>query len=231
MKVENPFLSNHPPGIMQNHPIAQFEIGNYKNFVYFILDWKTRHAAIVDPQKNLSIPLEALEKYKFQITQVFLTHTHWDHVAGLPELLTRFPEITVTLHEADLHRIQPILRSSVKIRKATDGEILTVGTLQIKVIHTPGHSAGECCFLTNTTPPYLLTGDTIFVRDCGCTDLPTGNIEEMFCSLQKIKKLPSNSIVLPGHHYAPECGSTLQKELLESPPFACQTVQELDQLP
>lgn len=213
-------------------PVAQFEIGNLRNFVYLILDWSTREAAIVDPQKDLSAPLDALRTHGFRLTHVLLTHTHHDHIAGVPELARTFPEVPIAVHDSDLHRLPASVRTRAKILKLRDGESLRIGTLELQSLHTPGHSAGESCFfLPATVPPYLFTGDTVFIRDCGRTDLESGSTKEMFESLQRIKKLPSETVILPGHHYARETASTLQKELQESPPLRCQSVAELEALP
>ncbi len=215
-------------GLHENEPIAQFEIGSYKNFVYLILDWKTRKAAIVDPQSDLSDPLAALKEHGFALSAILLTHTHFDHIAGLPELTRLYPEVPVGLHASDLHRLEP---QPAALRVLKDGEQIQIGELRVRAIHTPGHSAGETSFLVESEPLYLLTGDTLFIRDCGRTDLESGSNEQMFASLQKIKALPEGAIILPGHHYARECASTLKKELTASPPLLCAGVAELAALP
>jgi glyoxylase-like metal-dependent hydrolase (beta-lactamase superfamily II) len=210
-------------------PIAQFEIGNYQNFVYLILDWQNKEAAWIDPQKDLSRPLECLKQYGFQLKWILLTHTHFDHIAGLSELAELFPQASIGVNDGDLPRLKPFIQK--KVQNIRDGDLLSVGNLSIEVLHTPGHSPGECCYWVKSSPPYLLTGDTVFIRDCGRTDLEGGSNIEMFNSLQKLKRLPPEAIILPGHHYQPECASTLQKEMKESPPFQCNSVEELASLP
>jgi hydroxyacylglutathione hydrolase len=219
-------------GLLAHQTIAQFEIGEFKNFVYLILDWPTREAALVDPQKDLNIPLGALRSHGFRLTRVLLTHTHHDHVAGVPELVRAFPEVPFAVHDSDLPRLPSAVRGNARIEKITDGNILKLGKLSIEVLHTPGHSAGECCFFIGSTePPYLLSGDTVFIRDCGRTDLESGSTAEMFASLQRIKKLPPATVLLPGHHYASETASTIEQELLGSPPFRALSVSDLEALP
>ncbi|HUP57216.1 MAG TPA: MBL fold metallo-hydrolase, partial [Bdellovibrionota bacterium] len=160
---------------------------------------------------------------------ILLTHTHHDHVAGVPELVSRFPDAALRVHTGDSHRLSPELQR--RARPVGDGEMIAIGELSIKALHTPGHSAGEISYLIQTRPPCLLTGDTVFIRDCGRTDFESGSNDQMFASLQKIKRLPPETIILPGHHYKPECASTLGRELVESPPFRCASVEELASLP
>ncbi|MGK5086413.1 MBL fold metallo-hydrolase, partial [Bdellovibrionota bacterium FG-2] len=70
-------------GLIENQPIAQFEIGDGHNLIYLIIDWQSREAAIVDPQSDLAPPLEALKKHGISLRQILLTHTHGDHTAGV----------------------------------------------------------------------------------------------------------------------------------------------------
>jgi hydroxyacylglutathione hydrolase len=209
-------------GLIKGEPICQFEIGDMKNFVYLILDWAGKKAAIVDPQMDLRLPLDAIGQHEFELCAVLLTHTHHDHVAGVPQLMRDFVGVPVYAHALDAHRLDS------EVVAVRDGKVLNVGELEVQVLHTPGHSAGEVCYRVGH---YLLTGDTIFIRDCGRTDLHTGSNEEMFASLQRIRQLPPETVILPGHHYQRECASTLERELRESPPFQCRSVQELMSLP
>ena len=219
-----------PRGLVPGQPVAQWELGSWRNFVYLLLCWETKRAALVDPQSDLDTPLGALAEHGFELERVLLTHTHHDHVAGLPELLRRHPGLPVHLHADDLHRLR--LRPEQRVEPVADGAELRVGRLRVLALHTPGHSAGHVCWrLPDLDPPLLLGGDCVFVRDCGRTDLETGDDAAMFASLQRLKRLPVQTVVLPGHHYQPECASTLQGELASSPPLRCASVEELRALP
>jgi glyoxylase-like metal-dependent hydrolase (beta-lactamase superfamily II) len=216
-------------GLISEQTIAQFELGSQKNFVYLILDWKNRKAAWVDPQFDVDTPLEALREHGFELQFILLTHSHWDHIAGVPELLKRFPSLPLYVHERDAGRLKEDARA--KSKPLSDGQILAVGDVSIRVMHTPGHSAGECSYYLETDRPYVFTGDTIFIRDCGRTDFEDGSNAQMFESIQRVKALRPDTVILPGHHYVRECASTVEKELRESPPFQCKSVEDLAKLP
>jgi hydroxyacylglutathione hydrolase len=239
--VQNPLTSDatlprhlsgvRATGLVSNEPIAQYELGNYRNFVYLILDWELRKAALVDPQADLTAPLAQLRENRFELSAVLITHTHHDHVAGIPELARRFPDLRYHVHRQDAHRLSHWPDLSDRIVEAQENSPIQIGNLSIQALHTPGHSAGECSYLFESGRAYLLTGDTIFIRDCGRTDLESGSNAQMFATIQRIKALSPGTIFLPGHHYVPECATTLAAELASSPPFKCRTVEELAALP
>ncbi len=216
-------------GWVEGPQILQFEIGSYRNFVYLILDPAARAAAIVDPQSDLRPYWGPLAQAGYRLEGILLTHTHHDHVAGLPALARERPGIRVWVHADDAHRLES---DGYRLDPITDGQSLAIGAHGVEVLHTPGHSAGECCFrLRVDGRDHLFTGDTVFIRDCGRTDLPTGSTRQMFETLQRLKQLPAETVLLPGHHYRSECATTLGRELRESPPFQCSSVAELEALP
>jgi hydroxyacylglutathione hydrolase len=229
-------LSGHEaPGIVPGEPIAQFEIGHMKNFIYLLIDWQTRECAIVDPWVELAPLLEAIETHQLKPVCVILTHTHHDHIGGVGGLIEKYPGIPVVLNELDMHRIKEATRKAAKLKYVRDDDQFKVGSIEVQVLHTPGHSPGECSYFVPAAGPekrpYLFTGDTMFIRDCGRTDLAGGNVLDLFDSIQRIKKCPQKTVILCGHHYQPEVASTLAVELVESPPFRCRNAQELDALP
>jgi glyoxylase-like metal-dependent hydrolase (beta-lactamase superfamily II) len=231
MDIPQHLSGNYATGEFEGQCVAQFEIGDYKNFVYLILDWNQRKAAIIDPQYDLSAPLGCLKRHGFELVATFLTHTHFDHVAGVPQLVKSYPHVPIILHRDDLHRLDSQVMDHGRTQIVSDGDVIPIGELEIQVLHTPGHSSGESSYLLKGKPAYLFSGDTVFIRDCGRTDLATGSTEEMYRSLQRIKRLPPETILLPGHHYQPECASTLGRESKDSPPFKCKSVEELAALP
>ncbi len=200
-----------------------------KNFIYLILDHSSKQAAIVDPQKDIETPLRTLDANGFRLQACLLTHSHHDHIAGLGPLLERFPELPVYVHAGDLFRLKKF--PSENFRTFADGETIRIGSTEVIAMHSPGHSAGGTCYRVLSDDGYLLSGDTLFIRDCGRTDLETGSNEEMFATIQKLKSLPDSLVMLPGHHYAREVASRFGDEKRRSPPFRVRSVEELRNLP
>lgn len=223
------FATEEAQGFTPGEPIAQFELGPLRNFVYLILDASSKQAAIVDPQKDIETPLRALNENGFTLTACFLTHSHHDHVAGVGPLLAKFPKLPIYVHSGDTFRLKNF--PSESFRMVQDGDVLRVGATEVQAIHSPGHSIGEVCYYVRAGQGYLLSGDTLFIRDCGRTDLETGSNDEMFATIQKLKKLPDSLVMLPGHHYAREVASRFGDEKRRSPPLLCRTVDELRNLP
>jgi hydroxyacylglutathione hydrolase len=219
-------------GCIENEPVAQWELGNHRNFVYLLIDWTTRSCLWIDPQKDLPPILEAIQQHGLQLAGVLLTHSHHDHVAGLPWLAHKFRGLPLYVHASDQDRLdRKVLREFKVIDLKPEPEI-PLGNVRVQTLHTPGHSAGECCYFVEAQGRrYFFSGDTVFIRDCGRTDFPDSSNEQMFDSLQRIKTLPDDTILLPGHHYQPECASTLGREKQTSAPLKVRSVEELAALP
>lgn len=170
------------------------------NFSYIIADEKTKEAAVVDPSFNAETIIQILRKQNFQLKFIINTHGHGDHTAGNQELQERFNAKVVA------HKLSKI-NKQVSVE---DGDTLKIGKITIKIIHTPGHTPDGICLLIDGK---LLTGDTLFVGECGRTDLPGGNAEEMYNSLfNKLLKLDDEIEVYPGHDYGAYPYSTIGKE-------------------
>ena len=175
------------------------------NFSYVIADDSTREAAVVDSSFNAGEIARILKAENMKLKYIINTHSHSDHIAGNEELLSLFKGRIVA------HRL-----SRVKVDVAVDdGDVLQLGNLHIKIIYTPGHSPDSICLLLDSQK--LLTGDTLFVGECGRTDLPGGNSKSMYNSLfNKIAKLDNSIEVYPGHDYGSKSFSTIEEEKREN---------------
>lgn len=171
------------------------------NFSYVIADEQARVAAVVDPSFNVAEICRVLRAGKFSLRYIMNTHGHFDHVAGNEELKLRFAAKTVA------HRLS-LLKPDVKV---DDGDVVCVGKVEVAVIHTPGHTPDSVCFLVEKTK--LLTGDTLFVGECGRTDLAGGDARSLYDSLfNKLLRLDDAVQVYPGHDYDAKPASTIGEE-------------------
>jgi hydroxyacylglutathione hydrolase len=171
-----------------------------ENFAYLIGDENTGHAAVVDPAWDIEKIIKVAQENNLRIIYVINTHSHPDHTSGNDELV-KATGAKIVAHEASRNR---------KDICAKDGEVLRLGSLELKIIHTPGHSPDHMCVLVNGK---LMTGDALFVGECGRTDLPGGNSEQMYGSLfNKLMKLADDVEVYPGHNYGPKTHSTIGYE-------------------
>ena len=171
------------------------------NFSYIIADDTTREAVVVDPSFNAGEITRILNEENLNLKYVINTHGHSDHTVGNEELRSLFG-VKIVAHK--LSRIN----ADVAV---DDGDVIRVGNISIRVIYTPGHTPDGICLLVDKKK--LLTGDTLFVGECGRTDLPGGNSRSMYNSLfKKILKLSDDVEVYPGHDYGLKPSSTIGEE-------------------
>ncbi len=175
-------------------------IGQMANFGYLIGDPEAKVAAVIDPSFDARILQKAAVENRFSINLIFNTHHHPDHVFDNERLADE------TSAKVAAHRLSRVRKDIV----LEDGAIVPVGSLKVKVVHTPGHSPDSCCFIVGGR---VFTGDCLFVGDCGRTDLPGSSVEAMYDSLfNKVRKMDEALIVCPGHHYGATPTSTIGKE-------------------
>ena len=224
------FSSSLPSGWQKQERVHQYEQGPMQNFIYLLSCPETKKVWIVDPHKEWKKCESDFTADGYSFEGCLLTHSHHDHVAGLATLLEAYPGLPVIAGAADAFRLKTIAPKNLKL---LDGDMeLLLGSLRVHAIFSPGHSAGEYCyFLADESPPILLTGDVLFIRQCGRTDFATGSDQELFETLTRLKTLPDETIILPGHHYTSECASTLLIEKTTSLPLLAKSWEELRDLP
>ena len=188
-----------------------------RNFAYLIGDRETGDTVVVDPAYAAQDLVDALEADGMHLSGVLVTHHHPDHVGGsmmgfelkgLAELLERASvPVHVNAQEAEwVSRVTGIAPSELTSHQ--HGDHVSVGDVDIELLHTPGHTPGSQCFLLDGR---LVAGDTLFLEGCGRTDFPGGNADEMFRSLQALAQLPGDPTVFPGHWYSAEPSAALSE--------------------
>jgi hydroxyacylglutathione hydrolase len=178
----------------------RFIIEGSRNVAYLIGDEKSRQAVVVDPSGAITDIINFLQKENLKLIYIINTHSHSDHTAGNKELALQ-TGAKIMMHEA------ANIGGDIKLK---DGEIVKVDGINIRVIHTPGHTPDSICLILDGK---ILTGDTLFVGECGRTDLPGGDSSKLYDSLfSKIIKLDDNLEVYPGHDYGVKPDSTLEFE-------------------
>lgn len=186
--------------------LHQMELGPMQNFIYLIGCENTREAAVVDPAWDVPAILRKAKEHNLQIKTILLTHTHFDHINGVEELLQQ-TDARIFVHKKEAAMLR---YGGANMKKIESGESVKVGDLNVTFIHTPGHTPGSQCFYVGDR---LITGDTLFINGCGRCDLPGGSPEEMYHSLTgKLKKMDDRTKVYPGHHYADVPVSSLGDE-------------------
>ena len=195
--------------------VEQIQIGPMANFTYLVGSRSTREVAVVDPAWDIDGLLEHIEERGYTLTAALATHYHPDHVgggmggrsiAGVTELLAKNP-VKIHAHRdeaAGIRRVTGVSESD--IAKVDSGDRLRVGAIEIEFLHTPGHTPGSQCFRVKNT---LVSGDTLFIDGCGRVDLPGSDSEQMYHSLQKLKALPDDTLLLPGHNYGAVPNATM----------------------
>jgi hydroxyacylglutathione hydrolase len=192
-------------------PVAQQMV----NFVYAIGDRETGQCVLVDPAYAVDDLVDRVEADGLTVTGVLATHYHPDHVGGsmmghtiegVARLLER---VSCPIHVQDDEA--PWVARSTGIAEGElvahePGDRVAVGSIEIELVHTPGHTPGSQCFLVDGR---LVSGDTLFLDGCGRTDLPGSDPAQMYESLQRLAKLPDDTIVYPGHRYALPSSATM----------------------
>ncbi len=205
-----------PPSIY----LKQVELGPMANYVYFIGDPKTRQVAVVDPAWDVDRIVEMAQEQDLTIAQILITHSHFDYINGVEELLNR-TKAKVYINKAEAEFMKAMWPDLVKVGS---GDTTNVGDVQITFLHTPGHTPGSQCFLVQNN---LISGDTLFIGACGRCDLPGSNPEDMYYSLtQRLAKLDDRTMVFPGHNYAARPYSTIADEKRFNPYLQFQSLED-----
>ena len=202
------------------HEIKTLKLGPMDNLIYLIKDLKSSEIAVIDPAWDVDAIFRAAEEMGGLITQIFLTHSHYDHVNGVDQVLHR-SDAQLHVHKIEDHFWGGAGRNA---QLHGSGERLKIGASELKIHHTPGHTPGSVCYELDGK---LFTGDTVFVYGCGRCNLRGGDPETMYHTLKKIgTSFDPAMMILPGHDYATCPTSSLEKQLQGNPFFKLKTLNE-----
>ncbi|MBR3879109.1 MAG: MBL fold metallo-hydrolase [Clostridia bacterium] len=179
------------------------------------------HAAIIDPSSPADKICEFLDSQGARLDMIFLTHGHFDHIMSLDDLRERTgAPIYVHTEDAELlgdsHKNAYSLFFSGRLEAHNadgllhDGDILTLGNEKLKVIHLPGHTEGSIGLLGDG---FILTGDTLFDRGVGRSDLYGGDEMKLYASIGRLKELEPSLKIYPGHGKSTTLGRALEAVL------------------
>jgi hydroxyacylglutathione hydrolase len=202
--------------------VACITVGMFETNCYLYACPQTREAVIIDPGDEAQRILETIQDLKLLPKYIINTHGHIDHICAIDEISKVYP-VPLAIHSADARlysdefnaliygRTSPIVQRSPELL-LQEGNRISFGTLTLEVLHTPGHSPGSICLIS---PPYcVFSGDTLFYRGIGRTDLPGGNYEQIEQSIRnKLYILEGELVVFPGHGQP----TTILEEMHENP--------------
>ena len=203
--------------------IIQIPINGFdNNFSYFVHDGEDKGIGIVDPGDMPTLK-ERIQSEGWVPLFILVTHSHADHVQGVAEMAEEY-DIPVYMH----HEAEGMLKTGdADVILLEDSDMLEVGNLKIQVMHTPGHIEDAVCYLIGKD---LITGDTVFVEGCGRADLAGGDVKKLYDSIQRIKELPEDTKIYPGHDYGSQPVSDIAWEKKHNKYFLCESFEEFEKL-
>lgn len=188
--------------------LEKFVIGMVSTNCYLGINETTKECFIVDPGSFEPEIVKHIQQQEYQVRAVLLTHGHFDHIMGLDGFLKEFP-VPVYAHEEEKVLLENAAYNAsamygkgytfTKAMYVQDGQLLEIAGMKIRVIYTPGHTIGGCCYYLEEEQ-VLFSGDTLFQESVGRSDLPTGSASKLVRSIkEKLLVLPENVKVYPGH--------------------------------
>jgi glyoxylase-like metal-dependent hydrolase (beta-lactamase superfamily II) len=214
--------------VARSDPVARQML----NFVYLVGDRETGEAVAVDPAYAPGEVLDLLAADGMRLTGVLATHYHPDHVGGdmmgfsivgIGQLL-ELADVPIHVQRDEAHLVSAVTGVTDALVGHDSGDIVTVGSVPIELVHTPGHTPGSQCFMVDGK---LVAGDTLFLEGCGRTDLPGGDPEQMYLSLtQRLAKVPDDTVLYPGHLYSADPSATMGETRARNYVFQPQTLED-----
>ena len=180
--------------------VGILEVGPIGTNWYILMDEETKSCAVIDPGDEGHLIAASVEKTGCKPCAIFLTHGHYDHTGGVEVLQEKWPGVPVYMNSRDVYTEDPrMMKLFPPLKGLTnydEGDVISVGSLQVEVMATPGHSLGS---VTLRCGEALFCGDTLFAGSCGRTDFPGGSMQTILESLKRLGELEGNYQVCPGH--------------------------------
>jgi glyoxylase-like metal-dependent hydrolase (beta-lactamase superfamily II) len=202
--------------------VACITVGAFQENCYLYACPQTLEAVIIDPGDEAERIIEHIQELQLIPKYILNTHGHIDHISAIDAVSAVYP-VPLAIHAADVHMYTDENMASMFGRKAPlvkrkpdmllkEGDEISFGTLTLEVLHTPGHTRGGVCFVSR--PYCVFSGDTLFYRGIGRTDLEGGNYEQIERSIrEKLYTLEDDLVVFPGHGSP----TTIVEEKYENP--------------
>ncbi|MGB9668137.1 MAG: MBL fold metallo-hydrolase [Thermosulfidibacteraceae bacterium] len=188
--------------------VERVVVGALEVNCYIVLDEKSKEGIVIDPGAEGRRIVRIIEGEGINLKYIINTHGHVDHIGANRDVKNAFPDALLAIGEFDLPLLRNAMNSYIAMMVGAkespepdlllkEGDIIEFGECTLKVIHTPGHTPGSICLLTEGI---VFTGDTLFAGSVGRVDLPMSQPEKLIPSIkEKLMILPDDTVVLPGH--------------------------------
>lgn len=206
---------------MREPYVRQLKLGPMDNFVYLVGPRHSDEVVVVDPAWDVEAIEQAVKQDGKRVVGAFVSHCHFDHINGLPDLLSKW-DVPVFAQREEVQFSPELRELGGALRPLGPGDEVRVGTETFHALHTPGHTPGSHCLLAGDA---LVSGDTVFINGCGRCDMSGGSPEEMYRSLsQVLAKVPDSAKLYPGHDYADVPVTSMETVRQKNPYFAFDNV-------
>lgn len=192
---------------MEQIEVITLVVGDFATNCYIVVPQNSSECVVIDPGGEAETIIEKLQQLRLQPRYFFLTHGHLDHVMALPKLQQHY-RVPTLVHRQEKTILKslpaqalmfglPLVKNPHISEWIEEGRQVQLETINFSVLHTPGHTPGGCCYISDSK---IFVGDTLFAGSVGRTDLPGGNYELLISSIkQKLLCLNDDVLVYPGH--------------------------------
>ena len=202
--------------------IKSFQGGYDKNLCYLLWCEKTNYAALVDPSVEILPVTEFIETHNLLIDKILITHTHYDHIRYLDDIINLYPMAKVIISD------NTTISHIPDYKGVNHNDVIMIGENIILTLFTPGHYFDSICYWVKNKN-MLFTGDTMFVGRTGRTISGGSNIPDLFNSIYNILlELPKKTIIYPGHHYGFSKTISMDDNIKLSKIFQCNSLKEFE---